>query len=117
MKRTSSKSLAAIFAVASLACGSALAAPPKIQGAPSGWEDHYRHVIEAERDEEYEKALALLDQIPVEKQNIYTRLKHSGLLVRLGRFIEAEAILSALLKDPAADAIRATVLSDLDDVR
>lgn len=99
-----------------VATGMAVAGPaPK--GAPSGYETKFKQVIEAEKNEEYEKALAFLDEIPAEKHNVYTRLKRAGLLVRLGRFIEAEEILSGLMKDPKADVIRATVQGDLDDVR
>ncbi len=99
-----------------LATSSTLAAPaPK--GAPPGYEAKYKEVVDAEKAEEYEKALTLLDQIPADKQNVYSRLKRAGLLVRLGKFVEAEAVLSTLVKDPAADVIRATAQSDLEDVR
>lgn len=94
-----------------------LSAAPTPKGAPSGYESKFKAVVEAEKNEEYEKALSLLDEIPAEKHNVYTRLKRATLLVRLGRFIEAEAILSELMKDPKADAIRATVQGDLDDLR
>jgi len=92
-------------------------AGPAPKGAPAGYEAKFKAVVEAEKNEEYEKSLALLDEIPVERHNVYTRLKRATLLVRLGRFIEAEAVLSELMKDPKADAIRATVQGDLDDLR
>lgn len=99
-----------------LATSAAFGAPaPK--GAPAGYEEKYKAVVAAEKSEEYEKALALLDEIPAEKQNVYTRLKRSSLLVRLGRFVEAEEMLSALQKDPKADAIRDVVRGDLEDLR
>lgn len=100
-----------------LAATSAVAAPAPPKGAPAGYETKFKAVVEAEKNEEYEKALSLLDEIPVEKHNVYTRLKRATLLVRLGRFLEAEEILSELMKDPKADAIRFTVQGDLDDLR
>lgn len=111
--RTAFPALLAISLVAApvLAAGSA----PK--GAPPGYEAKYKAVADAEKNEEFEKALSLLDEIPADKQTVYSRLKRSGLLVRLGRFVEAEEILSDLLKDPKADAIREVVRGDLDDLR
>lgn len=87
------------------------------KGAPVGYETKFKAVVEAEANEEYEKALALLDEIPADKHNVYTRLRRATLLVRLGRFTEAEDVLSTLMKDPKADAVRATVQGDLDDLR
>lgn len=107
--------LAISLATTPVAAAPASKGTPK--GAPVGFEAKFKAVVEAEANEEYEKALTLLDEIPAEKHNVYTRLKRATLLVRLGRFIEAEEILSALLKDPKADAIRATVQGDLDDLR
>jgi len=107
--------LPALLAVA-LATAPTLAGPaPK--GAPSGYEAKFKAVVEAEKGQEYEKALGLLDEIPADKHNVYTRLKRATLLVRLGRFIEAEGMLSELMKDPKAEAIRGTVQGDLDDLR
>jgi len=107
--------LSCLLLCLALAPSVAFAAAPK--GAPPGYEAKYKEVLEAEKGEEYEKALTLLDQIPEGKQNVYTRLKRAGLLVRLGKFVEAEVILSVLVKDPAADALRATAQGDLDDIR
>ncbi len=112
----SKRTFPVLIIAASLATTPVFAGPtPK--GAPVGYESKFKAVVEAEKNEEYEKALALLDEIPAEKHNVYTRLKRATLLVRLGRFIEAEEILSTLMKDPKADAIRATVQGDLDDLR
>jgi len=107
--------LAVSLATAPAVAGPAPKGTPK--GAPAGYEAKFRAVVEAEASEEYEKALSLLDEIPLEKHNVYTRLRRATLLVRLGRFIEAEDMLSALMKDPKADAIRATIEGDLDDLR
>lgn len=110
------RSLLALILAVSFATAPVLAGPaPK--GAPAGYESKFKAVVEAEKNEEYEKALGLLDEIPPDKHNVYTRLKRATLLVRLGRFIEAEEILSTLMKDPKADAIRATIQGDLDDLR
>ncbi len=103
-----------VFVVASAVTAAAAAAP---KGAPVGYEKEYKAVLDAEQNGEYERALGLLDQIPSTKHTVFTRLKRAGLLVRLGRFVEAEVILVALADDPAADSIRATVISDLEDVR
>lgn len=100
-----------------LVANNAVAAPPAPKGAPPGYEAKFKAVVEAEKSEEYEKALTLLDEIPQEKHNVYTRLKRASLLVRLGRFTEAEELLSQLLKDPKADPIRDVVKGDLDDLR
>lgn len=100
-----------------LAATNAASAPATPKGAPPGYESKFKEVVEAEKNEEYEKALALLDEIPAEKFNVYTRLKRASLLVRLGRFIEAEERLSDLLTDPRAEVIREVVKGDLEDLR
>jgi len=109
-------SIFAAVAAVVLTASISSAAPSQQKGAPPGYEAKWKDVLAAEKAEEYERGLALLNEIPPDKQTIYTRLKRADLMVRLGKLVEAEAVLAALLKDPSADALRATVQSDIDDL-
>jgi hypothetical protein len=115
MRSTFALAIALLLSVP-IASTPAFAAPPSSKGAPVGYESKWKEILAAEKAEEYERAIALLNEIPAEKLTVHARLKKADLMVRLGKFVEAEAVLSALVKSPAADSIRATVQSDLDDL-
>jgi hypothetical protein len=73
--------------------------------------------LQAMKDKDFERALKILREIPPGERTVFVRLRITTCLVRLGKFREAEELLTELVKDPAAEAVRETAQSDLDDLR
>jgi hypothetical protein len=84
---------------------------------PTETQAKYKAGLQAEADHDYERALATYEEIPAAERTVLVRLHIASMKVRLGRFTEAEELLAALAKDPAASAVRETALGDLADLR
>jgi hypothetical protein len=90
---------------------------PSATAAPQALDPRYKAGLAAEAEQDFERALAIYEAIPVGERTIFTRLHIATCKVRLGRFVDAEADLTNLVQDPAASVVRETAQSDLADLR